>query len=75
VVFATRDVQVPDTRGWTARGIRDVPHPGESIAAGHPICTLLATGPSPESVLADLEARAAALYGELHDRVPVHAVA
>ena len=44
VVFATADVRMPDTRGWPARGIRDVPHPGEPIAAGHPICTLLATG-------------------------------
>ena len=75
VVFARRDVRVPDTRDWTARGIRDVPHPGEPIAAGHPICTLLTAGRSPEAVLADLEARAGALYGELHERVPVHAVA
>jgi predicted ATP-grasp superfamily ATP-dependent carboligase len=75
VVFARRDVRVPDTRGWTARSIRDVPHPGEPIAAGHPICTLLTAGRSPEAVLADLEARAGALYGELHERVPVHAVA
>ena len=61
VLFATEDLRVPDTSEWTARGIRDVPHPGEAIAAGRPICTLVATGPSPEAVLADLEARAAAL--------------
>ena len=67
VVFATADVQVPDTSEWTPRGIRDVPHPGERIASGRPICTLVATGPSPESVLADLEARAAALRGELRE--------
>ena len=28
VVFAAEDLRVPDTSGWTARGIRDVPHPG-----------------------------------------------
>ena len=61
VLFATEDLRVPDTSEWTARGIRDVPHPGEAIAAGRPICTLVATGRSPEAVLADLEARAAAL--------------
>ena len=61
VLFATEDLRVPDTREWAARGIRDVPHPGEPIAAGRPICTLVATGRSPEAVLADLEARAAAL--------------
>jgi uncharacterized protein len=75
VVFATEDVRAPDTHGWPARGIRDVPHPGERIAARHPICTLVATGPAPEAVLTDLEARAVALRGELHDRVGVNAVA
>ncbi|HYH89236.1 MAG TPA: ATP-grasp domain-containing protein [Solirubrobacteraceae bacterium] len=67
VLFATEDLRVPDTNGWTARGIRDVPHPGEAIAAGRPICTLVATGRSPETVLADLEERAAALRGELQE--------
>jgi predicted ATP-grasp superfamily ATP-dependent carboligase len=61
VVFATEDLRVPDTSEWTSRGIRDVPHPDEAIAAGRPVCTLIATGPSPEYVLADLEARAAGL--------------
>jgi uncharacterized protein len=74
VLFATEDLRVPDTSEWTARGIRDVPHPGEAIAAGRPICTLVATGPSPEAVLAELEARAAALRHELHE-VGVDAVA
>jgi uncharacterized protein len=73
-LVATEDLQVPDTSDWTARGIRDVPHPGEAIAAGRPICTLVATGHSPESVLADLEARAAALRTELRE-VGVDAVA
>jgi predicted ATP-grasp superfamily ATP-dependent carboligase len=74
VLFATEDLRVPDTSEWAARGIRDVPHPGEPIAAGRPICTLVATGRSPETVLADLEARAAALRRELHE-VGVDAVA
>ena len=74
MLFATEDLRAPDTRAWTARGIRDVPHPGEPIAAGSPICTLVATGRTPEAVLADLEARAAALRRELHE-VGVDAVA
>ena len=57
VVFAREDVVMPDTSAWDAR---DIPHPGERIAAGRPICTLVATGATPESVLAELEARAAA---------------
>jgi predicted ATP-grasp superfamily ATP-dependent carboligase len=74
VLFATEDLQVPDTSDWTTRGLRDVPHPGEAIAAGRPICTLVATGPDPGTVLADLEARAATLRAELHE-VGVDAVA
>jgi predicted ATP-grasp superfamily ATP-dependent carboligase len=65
IIFATHDVRVGDTRGWPARGIRDVPHPRERIAAGRPICTLVSVQASPDAVLADLEARAAALRGEL----------
>jgi uncharacterized protein len=69
ILFATRDLHVGDTRGWPARGIRDVPHPRERIAAGGPICTLVSAQDSPEAVLADLEARAAALRAELGERV------
>jgi uncharacterized protein len=75
VVFATRDVRVGDTSGWPARGIRDVPHPRERIAAGHPICTLVSVQGSSEAVLADLEARAAALRVELGERSELRALA
>jgi len=71
VVFAIEDVRIPDSRDWPQRGIRDVPHPGEAIAAGRPICTLVGTGSSADDVVADLEARAAAL----HDQVSLDAVA
>jgi predicted ATP-grasp superfamily ATP-dependent carboligase len=46
IVYATRTVAVPDTTAWLAQGVRDVPHPGEVIPAGHPICTVLASGPT-----------------------------
>jgi uncharacterized protein len=69
ILFASEDVRVGDTRGWPERGIRDVPHPGEGIGARRPICTLVSVGQSPEAVLADLETRAAALRGELRERV------
>jgi uncharacterized protein len=72
IVYAREAVVLPDTSDWPARGIRDVPHPGERIGAGGPICTLLAAGPTPDAVLARLEERAAALYAEL---AGVHAVA
>jgi predicted ATP-grasp superfamily ATP-dependent carboligase len=47
IVYASRTVAVPDTTAWLLdRGVRDVPHPGEVIRAGHPICTVLASGPT-----------------------------
>jgi uncharacterized protein len=74
ILFATRDVRVGDSRRWTARGIRDVPHPDERIAAGHPVCTLVSMQESPQAVLADLEERAAALRVELGDRAGLRAL-
>jgi uncharacterized protein len=68
-------VRVGDTRAWLARGIRDVPQPGERISAGHPICTLVSVRESPDAVLADLEARAAALRAELRERAVARAQA
>jgi predicted ATP-grasp superfamily ATP-dependent carboligase len=65
ILFATEDVRVGDTRRWPARGIRDLPHPGEQVEAGHPICTVISVQDSPHAVLADLEARAAGLRAEL----------
>jgi uncharacterized protein len=74
ILFATRDVRVGDTRRWPARGIRDVPHPRERIPSGHPICTLVSVqGGSPDVVLADLAARAAALRDELGERAGTYA--
>ena len=73
IVFATQDVRVGDTSGWPARAIRDVPHPRERIAAGHPICTLVSLQESPDAVLADLEARAATLRAELGERAGIRA--
>ena len=57
VVFATEDVVV----GELAPGVRDVPHPGERIAKGRPICTVVSTAATPDEVLAGLEEQAAAL--------------
>ena len=65
VLFATEDVVVGDSEQWLARGVRDVPHPGERIAAGRPICTLVAAEATAEVVLARLEDRAAAVRSDL----------
>jgi predicted ATP-grasp superfamily ATP-dependent carboligase len=73
VLFATADVVVGDSVGWLERGVRDVPHPGEHIAAGHPICTLVADAPTAQDALEDLEEQAARLRAELEPRVEVSA--
>jgi predicted ATP-grasp superfamily ATP-dependent carboligase len=73
VVFATEDVVIGDSVRWQARGVRDVPHPGERIAAGRPICTVVTTATTPEDALAGLEEQAARLRAELEARVEVAA--
>jgi predicted ATP-grasp superfamily ATP-dependent carboligase len=73
VLFATEDVVVGDTVGWLERGVRDVPHPGERIAAGHPICTLVVVAATAQDVLDELEEQAARLRAELEPRVEVAA--
>jgi predicted ATP-grasp superfamily ATP-dependent carboligase len=71
VVFATEDVVIGDSVRWLERGVRDVPHPGERIAAGRPICTVVATATTPEGALAGLEEQAAQVRAELEPRVEV----
>jgi predicted ATP-grasp superfamily ATP-dependent carboligase len=73
VLFATGDVVVGDSERWLERGVRDVPHPGERIAAGRPICTVVARAATPGDALAQLEEQAARLRAELEPRVGVAA--
>jgi uncharacterized protein len=70
VLFATEDVTIGDSERWLQRGVRDVPHPGERISAGHPICTVVTTGATPHEAAAGLEEQAAALRAELRVEVP-----
>ena len=65
IVFARADVTVGDTRGWLVdSGVRDVPHAGEQIAAGQPICTVLAVGSDDADCHARLVERAERIYAE-----------
>jgi predicted ATP-grasp superfamily ATP-dependent carboligase len=58
IVYAPRTVAAPNTTAWLGQDIRDVPHPGEIIRRAHPICTVLATGPTPARCRAALDAEA-----------------
>jgi len=79
VVFARRDVLVGDTSAWLTRPalpalsevegpaleIRDVPQPGERIAAGRPVCTVLASGRDSAACHAALVRSAERVHAEL----------
>jgi uncharacterized protein len=65
VLFAIEDVVVGDSLRWLERGVRDVPHPGERIAKGRPICTLTSSAATPQDAMDDLEEQAARLRAEL----------
>jgi predicted ATP-grasp superfamily ATP-dependent carboligase len=63
IVYARCDVTMGATSRWLGRpGYADIPHPGEVIASGRPICTVLAAAPEAEACLGLLQARAARVY-------------
>ncbi|HEU4642279.1 MAG TPA: ATP-grasp domain-containing protein [Gemmatimonadaceae bacterium] len=69
VLYARRSVLIGDSRRWLERDdVRDVPHPGERIAAGRPICTIFARGRDAGSCRAALVRRARKLYEEIEGR-------
>ncbi len=66
IVFARHAVTIGDTQPWLADAdIRDVPHAGERIDMGQPVCTVFASGRDAASCLAALEHRAAELSAQL----------
>ncbi|NPV57758.1 MAG: ATP-grasp domain-containing protein [Anaerolineae bacterium] len=65
ILYAHQDVTVGDTGDWQSRSIADIPHPGESIPAGAPICTLIAQGDDPDNCWQSILKRAKALYREI----------
>lgn len=44
VLYADRDVRAPDPGWWPEGLVRDIPHAGEEIKRGAPVCTLLSAG-------------------------------
>jgi predicted ATP-grasp superfamily ATP-dependent carboligase len=66
VLFANRPVRAPDPGWWPADLVRDVPHAGETIRRGAPVCTLVSTAAS----VPDLIERGARLLSGLPEAVP-----
>lgn len=66
VVFARDAVVLGDTAAWLEDpSVRDVPHPGETILAGRPVCTVLASGCDAAACHASLVQRAERVYAQL----------
>jgi predicted ATP-grasp superfamily ATP-dependent carboligase len=66
VLWARRDIVIGNTRGWLSRDdVRDIPHPGERIRRGHPICTVFARGRDDAACYGELAAGVAAIEQEL----------
>jgi len=62
IVYARSTVAVGNTPAWITRGVRDVPHPGEVIAKGRPVCTVLAWGPTRAVCQGRLQAEADTIW-------------
>lgn len=69
VLFADRDLRAPDPSWWPAGLARDIPHLGERIRRGQPVCTLVSADADPRA----LAHRGARLLAALPDLSPAHA--
>jgi predicted ATP-grasp superfamily ATP-dependent carboligase len=66
IVFARADAVVDDPRGWLAdRVVRDVPHPGQRIPQGSPVCSVFASGAEAAACHGALAAQARRIYSQL----------
>jgi predicted ATP-grasp superfamily ATP-dependent carboligase len=55
IVFARRNLVTGETQSWLDdTSFADIPHPGEAIQRGHPICTVFAGGDAVESCYGEL---------------------
>lgn len=72
VLYSPADVLAPPPRAW-GRGARDLPHAGEPLHAGQPVCTLVGEGGEPMELTERLLARAERLSRRLLHAGPVPA--
>jgi predicted ATP-grasp superfamily ATP-dependent carboligase len=61
VLFADREIRAPDPACWPQGLVRDIPHAGETINRGAPVCTLI----SASDDVSELAARGARLLAGL----------
>lgn len=65
IVFARQRATAPETENWVAQGRRDIPYPGETIDAGHPVCTVLSKGDTRQECWRNLAEAADAVRREM----------
>jgi predicted ATP-grasp superfamily ATP-dependent carboligase len=66
IVFARGDLVVGDTSAWRdTDAVRDIPHRGDRIIGGHPVCTVFAAAADAAACHDALAARAARVYSWL----------
>jgi predicted ATP-grasp superfamily ATP-dependent carboligase len=69
IVLARRDVILGNTEGWVGRqAFADVPHSGECIPGGRPICTVFARGSDQATCLRRLVRQARVVYRRVRAR-------
>ena len=69
VLFADRDLGTPDPGWWPDGLVRDIPHGGETIKRGAPVCTLVSDGAD----VPELTEQGARLLAALDDAVLIGA--
>jgi len=69
IVFARRNLTIQQTDGWIDRQRRDIPFPGDRVAAGAPICSVFAWGDSRKSCLHRLQTAADAVRMDAGDKL------
>jgi predicted ATP-grasp superfamily ATP-dependent carboligase len=70
ILYAPRDLRVADPESLARLGCRDIPVAGEAIAAGHPICTVIARARTRAACRRLLLGRAAAARRALRVKAP-----
>jgi predicted ATP-grasp superfamily ATP-dependent carboligase len=68
VLFADRAVRSPDPAWWPADLVRDMPHAGETIKQGAPVCTLV----SASAEASEIAVRGTRLLAALDEAVLAH---
>ncbi len=65
ILYAGRDTTLGDTSAWKKKGIADIPHPGETISKGAPICTVFSEGRDATDCWDKVMAKAQSLRNEI----------